>query len=736
MKTIRYLTFLLSIANCLASNAQVTGTVYERNEKGELAPLPFVNLHWLGSKTARSSDANGKFSIAFPQAPPFKLIFSMINYRNDTAEFANTTAMNLKVIMRSNDTLQQVDIIEKKDATYISYSPLKIETITQKEIKTMACCNLGESFERNATVDVTYKDAVTGSKEIQILGLSGSYTLMLTENMPLMVGLSQTYGLSSIPGNQLSAINIVKGPGSVIFGHDAMAGMVNVELKDPMNTHRFFVNAYLDNDLRKELNIDKAWKVNEKLSTLLMIHGDHASLQRDRNEDSFMDMPMLSNVNVTSKWKYLDGKGRISQLTLKYLWEDRMGGQTGFHFGEHHPDTTAYGQRLTSNMFEMNGRAGFAFKSKKYSSFGVQYSGFYHDQYGFYGIRHYAGTELNGNIRAIYNTEWSEHNSLNAGLTFRYDDTQETFDTLSLIRTESVPGVFLENTFNKDHIVALITGVRADLYENKVYLTPRVNFKYSFTENIDLRLSAGTGWKTPYLLAENPNVLVSSKSIVINGTILPQESFNFGVNYVHKFKWFYRKGSLVLDAYQTRFRNMVIPNYDFDFTKVIFENWDGKAISNSLQAEFTWEVMKNLDLKLAWKFLDVYKVKDGFREQLPFIAKQRALATLFYETFNRKWNMAFTTQWFGEKRMPYTLFNPLPYRRDLYSDPYFKLNVQVNRVWKRHEIYLGSENLLNFIQEDAIISADNPYGPYFDTSFIWGPLEGRKIYVGWRFHLE
>lgn len=699
-------------------------------------PVEFASIGWKGTKISAQSNLSGEAHIAWPDSFPAWLMVKHVEFRTDSAYFTSKNKTHIVFKLSNLQQLGPVEIVGKQEGNFISYSPIKTEIITPKELTKMACCNLGESFETNASVDVTYKDAITGSKEIQILGLSGAYTLLLTENAPLLVGLSQTYGLNSIPGNQINAINIVKGPGTVIFGHEAMAGMVNVDLKDPMNTKNIFVNAYVDNDYRKELNIDKKWKVNDKLSTILMLHADHSNKNEDLNEDGFMDMPMIQSFSAASKWKYLSGHGTISQNTIRYLYEQRMGGQTTFNHGDHHPDTNIWGQQLTAHMVELNGRTGRALKGKKEQSMGFQYSGFYHDQYGFFGNRHYTGTELNANLRAIYNIRWNKYNSLDAGLSYKYDDTIEEFDTLDVSRSESTPGIFLENTFNKEQILAFITGVRADYDDGKVFITPRVSFKYSFSENLDLRANIGTGWKYSYILAENPNVLASSKQIIIDGDLKAQESVNAGMSIVKKFKWFYRKGSLVIDGYHTRFRNMVIPDYNFDFSQVTFENFSGIAWSNAIQAEFSWEMFKNLDIKLAWKFLDVQKEKDGKREELPFIARHRALATLHYQTFNRKWNMTFTTQWFGEKRMPFSFLNPVAYQRPLYSEPYFKLNLQVNRVWKKHELYLGSENLLNFIQKDAIISADNPYGPYFDTSFIWGPLEGRKIYLGWRYHID
>ncbi len=711
-----------------------SGMVHEKSPDGKFPPLPFANLTWVGTGIVSSSNETGHFTIQLPDSFPARLVISMVGYVSDTLIYSKPPEKPLHHVLRSVNVLNTVDIVEDKDATFISYAPIRTENITSLELKKAACCNLGESFETNATVDITYKDAITGAREIQVLGLSGSYTYLLVENGPLLLGLAQTYGLNSIPGSQIDNISIVKGPGSVIFGHDAIASMVNVDLKDPFTEEKVFVNAYIDNQLRKEINVDAKWKVNENLSTLMMVHADHSNFKFDNNKDGFMDMPMLTSVSLLNKWKFLNKKGVISQNYIKYLHEDRMSGQMAFDFGNGHDFTqNVFGQELNARMLEFNGRTGFSLKSKKYQSLGFQYSGFAHYQTGFYGHRNYNGEQHNMNLRAIYNIAWNKFNDLNLGLTWRFDETREKFGNFLLNRYENSPGFFAENTFNKDQILALIAGFRADWFNGRMYYTPRVSLKYALDENTDFRASAGTGWRYPWILAENSNVMVSSRKIFIQPGLLPEEALNTGANFVKRFKLWYRKGSFLMDFYRTDFRNMVIPDYDFDSREVHFENWKGSAFSNAFQVELTYEIIKNLDMKLAYKYLDVRKIKDGVSNQLPFIPKHRTLATFFYETFNRKWNMTFTTQWYGVKRLPATVMNPVSYQKPLYSDSYFKLNFQINRIFKKHEFYLGAENLLNFIQTDAIVAADDPFGPYFDTSFVWGPVDGRKIYLGWRY---
>ncbi len=729
---LRILLIILLLNTTLFAQQSIHGMVYELSGEKE-QPMPLANVFWVNSSVGTTTDSSGHFMISSEGITDKRLIASFMGYENDTVLIDRQ--LFVKFRLKGALMLKELKITEERDATMISMKALKTEIITSKELRKAACCNLGESFTTNASVDITYKDAVSGSKEIQVLGLSGSYTQVLTENTPLITGLGLTYGLNSIPGSQVDAISVVKGPGSVIFGHESISGMVNVDLKDPSKADRLFINGYADQNLRKEINIDKAFRFSDRLSMLLSAHADHFSAKTDLNKDGFLDMPVLTNINVLDKWKFDNNKGLFSQNSVKYLYEDRMGGQKTFDYSMDHADSSSYGQKLLTRRFDFYGRTGYVIPSAKFRSVGFQYAAFTHSQSGFYGMRSYSGIQDNIYMRLIYNTEINSSNSLNAGFSYNSTLQSEKFDSLSINKNEAIPGVFAENTFRKNRLIAFIAGVRADDYKGKIFITPRANVKYSLSEKTDLRFSAGTGFRTSSILSENPAILASNRKITVAGDLKPEQAVNIGLNLNHSFTISYRKGTAGLDLYRTVFSNKIIPDYDTNPTEVVFSNLDGKAYSDNLQAEASYKVFKNAELKAAYKYLDVYSYRGGIKIPQPLVSKNRALMSFFYKTFDDKWSVNILAQWFGSKRLPSTLNNPPEYHRPLSSPSYATFNMQFTRSWTTTEVYLGVENILDFRQKDPIVSAGNPYGPYFDTSYVWGPLEGRKIYAGFRFRL-
>ncbi len=647
----------------------------------------------------------------------------------------------LAIAQQKKDTtkvinLKGADVSFERSGVMISMQPIKTEIVSMKELRKAACCNLGESFETNATVDVTYKDALTGSKELQVLGLSGSYIQLLTENAPLISGLGLTYGLNGIPGTQIESINIVKGPGSVMFGPEAMSGMINVELRDPERAENWFVNAYLDENLRREINIDRKIKINEKLNTFNSIHFEDMTRKVDENGDGFLDMPLVRNINFLSKWKFNNQKGWMSQLSVKYLFEQRMSGQMNYDYDRTYADMSSWGQRIFTDRVEVYGRTGYVIPSADYKSVGIQYSYVYHQQEGYYGLKSYGGYQSLFNLRAIYNMELFKKHSVNIGLSLKNENINEQFDTLNMNRTEVTPGFFVEDTYKASPRLTFILGYRLDYLKSKLYHTPRFNMKYTLTDQTDIRFSVGKGVRLPHVLAENPALLVSSKEFKIAKNIKPEESVNYGANIVHNFNLFYKKGSIGIDLYRTEFQNRMRIDLDTDPLVVNVYSQENASFSNSFQVELTYKILKTVEMKLAYKYLDVQSKWNGNYIRDPYIAKDRFLATFSYESYNRKWkaNLGFNTV--GSKRLPQTHPHFGTDNLPLKSPVYTIVNTQATRVFKSYEIYLGAENLFDFKQNSHLLGSDDPYGPYFDASYIWGPMDGRRVYVGFRYKIK
>lgn len=717
---------ILIFTNSLFAQKKMNGKVLDPQNKA----IDGASVYWINSNQSVLTDAKGNFEIDSAGIYDKRLVIKNIGFLTDT--FSSFNKKN-NFILNRTVTLKDAEVVFERSGTMISMNPIKTEIITIKELKKAACCNLGESFETNATVDVTYKDALTGSKELQVLGLSGSYIQLLTENAPQISGLGLTYGLNGIPGTQIEAINIVKGPGSVIFGPESMSGMINVDLKDPEKADQWFVNGYLDENLRREINVDNATKITDEFSTFTSLHIDDMTAKVDENGDSFLDMPLVRNINALSKWKFNNKRGLMSQLSFKYLNERRMSGQVDYDYKRSYADMSSWGQKIKTNRYEVYGRTGYVIPTARYQSLGIQYSYVYHDQNGYYGIRKYNANQNLLNLRLIYNTEIAQKHSVNIGLSFKNEIINEQFDTLDLDRTEQTPGIFIEDTYKINPRLTLIAGYRADYIASKWYHTPRVNIKYSIDDQTDLRVSAGYGVRLPHVLAENPALLVSSKPFVIQGELEAEQSVNYGINLHRTFTILYRKGSLGFDFYRTEFKNRLRVDLDKDPLSVYVYNLSNGSFSNTFQAEFSYKILKTVEMKFAYKYLDVQSKFNGTYIRDPYIAQHRYLTTFSYESFDRKWRANIGFNIVGSKRLPKVHSHFDTANLPLKSPVYTIINTQITKVFNNWEVYLGAENLFDYKQMTHLLGSDDPYGPYFDAAYIWGPMDGRRVYVGFRY---
>ena len=717
---------ILIFTNSLFAQKKMNGKVLDPQNKA----IDGASVYWINSNQSVLTDAKGNFEIDSAGIYDKRLVIKNIGFLTDT--FSSFNKKN-NFILNRTVTLKDAEVVFERSGTMISMNPIKTEIITIKELKKAACCNLGESFETNATVDVTYKDALTGSKELQVLGLSGSYIQLLTENAPQISGLGLTYGLNGIPGTQIEAINIVKGPGSVIFGPESMSGMINVDLKDPEKADQWFVNGYLDENFRREINIDNATRINNELSTFTSFHIDDMTAKIDENGDTFLDMPLVRNINALSKWKFNNQRGLMSQLSFKYLNEQRMSGQKNFDYDRSYADMSSWGQKIKTNRYEIYGRTGYVIPTARYQSIGFQYSFVYHDQSGFYGIRKYLANQNLLNLRLIYNTEIAYKHSVNIGMSFKNEIINERFDSLLLDRSEHTPGLFIEDTYKINPRLTFIAGYRADYIASKWYHTPRANFKYSIDDETDLRVSAGYGIRLPHILAENPALLVSSKPFVIQGNIEAEQSINYGINLHKSFTVFYRKGNVGFDLYRTEFKNRLRIDLDKDPLSVYVYNLNNGSYSNTFQAEFSYKILKTVELKFAYKYLDVQSKFNGAYIRDPYIANHRYLTTFSYESFDRKWRANVGFNIVGRKRLPKVHPHFDTSNLPLNSPTYTIINTQITRVFNNWEVYLGAENLFDFKQMTHLLGADDPYGQYFDAAYIWGPMDGRRVYIGFRY---
>ena len=721
-------------------NAQnITGIVFEITESGKKEPLVGVNIYWAHNLNGTSTDVEGRFEIEVSNGGNDKeslLIFSFVGYQKDTVRVGGDM-QNIDVVLTANKTLEGVEVSARASGSHISrINPIFTQNISGAELSKAACCNLSESFETNASVDVNYSDAVTGAKQIQLLGLAGIYSQIMTENIPNFYGLSNSFGLMYVPGPWMESIQVSKGTAAVVNGYESVSGQINAEYKKPDHSEKLYLNVFGDSHGRLEGNFNTAVKLNDKWSTMLYGHVSNNQQKDDHNGDGFLDHPLYTQYNVMHRWKYLSDRF-MTQFGFQYIDEDRTGGQTDFNKKDEQTITNPYGINIKTRRAQAYWKSGIIFKRPS-TSLGFLNSYTWHDQESMFGLRDYDARQNSYYGNLIFQSYIGDtRHAYSAGASYRFDDYDENLNDSAFSLRESVPGVFFQYTFTDPERFTFIAGMRVDFHNvYGTFYTPRVHAKYNLTPKTTLRASAGKGYRTANVLAENISLLASSRQIITEEKLNQEEAWNYGINITQYIDVLGRELTLSADFYRTDFVNQVIVDVDADASQIRIYNLDGTSYSNSFQVEASYELIKNLDLVAAFRINDVKMTINNELDRKPLVNKYKGLVNLSYATNFNKWQFDFTTQFNGGGRLPNTASNPPEYQRGETFPAYTIINAQVTKYFRKWSIYVGGENLLGYTQDNPIVAADDPYGEYFDASMVWAPIMGRKLYVGLRYAIE
>lgn len=757
----RYLCLVVIWCVSLGVSAQeIKGKVVEHSG-GQKTGLPGANVHWIGTTEGVVTDEEGNFKIKWNKAG--KLVASFIGFRADTLSVKHSDRQ-VEIVLAPGEMLDEVKVMTRGNTTIMSTKgPIIEQVITGEELCKAACCNLGESFTTNASVDVAYADAVTGAKQIQLLGLTGKYVQMMTENMPNFRGISALYGLSYVPGPWMSAISVSKGAGSVVNGYEAMAGQISVDYKKPTTSEKIFVNAYGSSEGMIEVNANTGILLNDKWSTAILVHGDWLTIQHDANKDGFMDMPEKTQYNVMNRWQYKTDRWFL-QFGGKLLDETRLGGQKGFRkemkgsFGE----GALYGIGIDSRRYEGFLKLGYLMPEYENTSMAVLLNYTDHDQDSYYGARDYQARQQTVFSNYIFQSVFGNNvnQKYSAGISFNFDRYDESFNDFLVStgqktavadfdRSERVAGAFFQYTGAFWEKLTVMAGLRYD-YHNIFggFVTPRLHMAYAPDGLTMLKLSAGQGARVANVLADNSYLLASANSVYVNHDKLlaehPDElkkldmekAWNFGVQLNRKFVLFDRMLNINLDYYRTDFINQVVVDNETLPGKVDFYNLEGDSYSNCYQVEVKYELIPRLDVLGAYRYNDVKTTIGGELRRAPLQSKYKGLLNLSYYTNMKKWQFDFTTQFNGSGRIP--LPPDVSQREGLTDrfDAFRIMNAQVTKFFRTWSVYAGCENIGDFMQHHPILGAGDPWGSSFDSSKIWGPVHGRKFYLGVRFGLE
>lgn len=722
---------------------ELTGKVFAADENGDLQPLYTANVYWANTIIGTTTGEDGEFSLR--KIPKTNLlVVSFVGLGSDTLNMEGLTRVQIQ--LENDITLEEIEVAYRKKTTEISFlDPIKTEQISEGELLKAACCNLSESFETNPSVDVSFTDAVTGTRQIQMLGLAGNYVQIGKENMPDIRGLAALYGFTYTPGHWIEGIQLNKGTGSVVNGFESIAGQINVELKKPQNSEKMYLNVYGNEGGRLEANANFSHKLSEKWQVGLLLHGKSQQTKFDKNEDGFLDNPIGKHFIGMNRWKFFGKNGLEGQFGFKATLMNNTSGQETFDDGSKKLRVGLWQANIETNRLEGWFKMGKVFPKRPFSSIGFQSSVVFHDQNAYFGLRNYDATQKSVYTNLIYQSILNNTNhQYKAGLSFQYDQFDENVEGMDYERNETVPGAFFEYTYTGSDKFSAVFGLRGDYHNNYgFFATPRMHIRYAPTNQTVLRASAGRGQKTANIFAENIGVFASNRDIIIHSenTDTPygleaEAAWNFGLNLTQDINLGSKTASWGVDFYHTRFQNQIIADYEQSPQELHLYNLVGKSYSNSIQTQIDMEVLPRLDVRLAYRFNDVKMTFNGDLLQKPLTSRDRAFINLGYQTEN-EWKFDFTLNRQGQKRIPSTASNPEQYRLEEKSPAFFLANTQVTKVWaERFEVYVGAENLFNFKQENPIIASSEPYGDYFDSSLVWGPIFGRMVYGGLRFRLK
>ena len=745
MKNYLYVLFI-SIGFIGYSQEQLKGIILENSSSKEV-PLQGANVFWLNSTVGAVTAEDGTFSLPYKFSYS-KLVISYVGFKTDTLVVREKRY--IKHVLQPSDELDAVTVTSRKQATTKSYlKATNTFTVSSEELLKAACCNLSESFETNPSIDVNFADAVTGTKQIKMLGLNSPYILISTENIPAIRGASQAYGLSFIPGTWVESIQITKGAGSVVNGFESIAGQINAELVKPLTDDKLFVNAYAGINGRLELNTHINQKVSDKWSSGLYIHGNLRNQKFDRNDDSFLDVPLKEQINIMNRWQYTNPvKGVVSFINLRYINDNTQSGQIDFDPGRDMGTTNFWGSEIDTERFEVTTKLGYVNPEIPYQSLGFQTAFSQHNQESYFGLNVYDIKHTSFYSNLVYNSIITDsRHKIKTGLTFTYDNYDELVNIDNYERTENSFGGFFEYSYDDLDKLTLTAGIRADQHNRfGFFITPRLHVRYTPWEKSAFRTSIGRGIKSANIFAETQNMFSSSRQINILGIggkiygLDPEIAWNYGFSYLQGFNLFERKADVTLDFYRTDFENQVITDWE-NPSEINFYNLEGESFANSFQLEFNYNAFENFDFRMAYKFYDIQTDYLSGRLDNPLIPKHRLFANASYKTElttnGSQWKFDATYNWLSKQRLPNTDASAPEFQLDEYSPTIGTLNLQMTKVFSpSFEIYIGGENVTNVRQSNPIISPDNPFGSNFDSNFVYGPIFGSMYYAGLRFKMN
>ncbi len=752
---------LLCSMAAIEASAQVTGVV--RDASADNTPMTGASVYWAGTTIGIVSDANGEFTVSRVKGYD-KLVASFMGYMPDTVQITS----NHQVVEFSLQPARMEEIVVEgiRRGNFSSLNGLlKDEIISLSGLTKMACCSLCESFENSASVSVGYSDAMTGTKQIKMLGLAGVYTDVMEEGRPVMRGMGAPYALSYTPGAWLGGVSLSKGVTSVASSREAISGHINMQFPDAHTIAPFFFNAYADSEERYEANAYGNIQLNDKLSTAIFGHVANNTVKIDQNRDGFLDLPKTQTYALANRWEYASDPIQI-RAGMKYVKDERLGGSMRFDHAADRGSRDLYGTGINNESFNAFVKAAIPVgahifdeatqESKRSNIYLIlDYNRFSTDNY-FGWQKAYKGSEdafyFNGQYSWYLNT--SNHIVAGATATINsYDEmvrsnVLEASNTVGekvwdLDATEREAGAFIEYGYTHSDAFNVVLGYRADYHNMFGWIhTPRIHAKLNITPKLVLRGSAGYGSRTSNIFSDNMSAFATGR--FFNTDMLGDDHLflETSVTYGGSLTWNFKLGRddnamLSFDYFHNNFFDQIVMDQERDMSSIYFYELDGDATSAAYQADFNWTPARRLDLFASFRYNDTnvtIQRADGSLAEVerPLTSRYKGLVNLRYTMPNSKWIFDATAQFNGKSRVPTQTGN---LDDAFYSPEYSMFFAQVTYKTKVLDVYVGCENIGNYIQKESIVGGHDPFSPAFNSSLIWGPLTGRKFYIGLRTNL-
>jgi outer membrane cobalamin receptor len=743
----KYIVALIAFFSIVTiGNAQVKGVVLD--DEGNPA---YALVYYKGTQLGTVTNAEGEFSIGIPKEAKWLMVTSTGHFSDSLfIDPGLGTIREVKFNLRENSTLGTIHIDEHDGGTHINgKDPQTFQVLTEKELCKAACCSLSESFETNGSVDASFTDGITGTRQIKMLGLDGKYTQILFDNMPAVRGLSSTLGLSFLPGPWINSISITKGAGSVVHGYEGVTGQINVAHKASTMKESLFVNMYASSAGRYETNILSNQAIGEKWNYQLQAHGSSAQKLYDTNSDGFLDNPLFRNYLLRNAWQYTGEKGLRGEYGFSYGQVNTESGQIDYYRNQGVVPFTPWISNSQTEHAEFTAKTGYMFDEHGHKSLGSQINIGYNKQNARYGIRLYEGVQKSARINLLFANEMAEGYNITAGISATADDYRESLTSFvgNLNRVETAYGAFAELNANPTERLQIIAGLRQDV--NNLYgmlFTPRIHARYSITEKTSVKISSGKAYRSPQMVVDHLSALAGNRTwnLPANATteypfgFEMEEAVNSGIVLVHNTKLFQRTATLTVDAFHTNFQHQLVADYETAGSFSLY-NLSGKSFATAVQTDFTFSPVKRSEIRLAYRWLDAQTTyTEGLKER-PLVAKHRVFINLAYATKenakSQKWNFDFTARWLGPQRLANQ--NSIEIANNIYSPGYWTLNTQVSFFAKENlEFYAGGENITGYMIHHPIFLSENPNSEFFDASQVFGPMFGANYYVGVRWRIK